>query len=80
MNIEEKVIELLLQGSRNKNSVAEDIRETRLIEDLGYDSLALITLFIEMEEEFDFEIEDVDLINAITIGHLIDICVKNVSK
>jgi acyl carrier protein len=80
MNIEEKVIEFVLQGSRNKNSVAEDIRETRLIEDLGYDSLVLISLFMEMEEEFDFEIEDVDLINAMTIGHLIDICSKNVTK
>lgn len=80
MNIEEKVIELILQGSRNKSNVAEDIRETRLIEDLGYDSLVLINLFVDIEEAFDFEMEDVDLINAMTIGNLIDICLKNVSE
>ena len=51
-----------------------------MVEDLGYDSLDLINLFMQMEEEFEFEIENVDLINAMTVGHLIDICLKNAPK
>lgn len=80
MNIEDKVIELVLRGARDKDVVVENVRRTRLVEDLGYDSLELIRLFMQMEEEFEFEMEDVDLINAMTIGDLTDICLKNTIK
>lgn len=80
MNIEDKVIELVLRGARDKDAVVENVRRTRLVEDLGYDSLDLISLFMKMEEEFEFEMEDVDLINAMTIGDLTDICKKNTIK
>lgn len=80
MNIQEKVIKIILQGARNKNVIVEDVRKIRLVEDLGYDSVGLIGLFMQMEEEFEFEIEDVDLINAMSIEHLINICLNSAEK
>ncbi len=80
MNITDKVVELVLQNARNKNAILSDVRKTRLVEELGYDSISLINLFMQMEEQFEFEIEDVDLINAMTIGNLVDICIRNMSE
>ena len=57
MNLKEKVIELILGGSRFDLVDGGLKMDTDLIKDLGYDSLSLIKLLVEIEETFHFEIE-----------------------
>ena len=44
--------------------------KTRLIEDLGMDSLDLVELVMAIEDDFDTEISDADAENWVTIGDL----------
>lgn len=46
------------------NSITEDSikDETLLSKDLGLDSIMMIELIVEIEEEFDIEIDDEDLV------------------
>lgn len=56
--IEQQVIKLV-----QEHSVAKDIDitgDTRLFEDLGYDSIAVIQLLVAVEERFGFESDDFD--------------------
>jgi acyl carrier protein len=43
-----------------------------LVEDLGADSLAIVELMMEMEEEFDITIGDEDTLGLKTVGDLLD--------
>ncbi len=47
-------------------------RATRLVEDIGADSLDLVQLEIELEKEFSIEIPDEDVASWRTIGDVID--------
>ena len=64
MNLKEKVIELILGGSRFDLVDGGLKMDTDLIKDLGYDSLSLIKLLVEIEETFHFEIEDIEILQS----------------
>lgn len=72
-SIESKVIEIVA----NQLSLREDeIKgDSRFVDDLGADSLDIVELIMEMEEEFDIEIPDDDVEKMTTIQDVVDYCV-----
>lgn len=74
MNIEERVFKII----KNKCTIGVDTvkMDSRLIDDLGFDSLSLISLCMEIEEEFDFELDDMDIVGLITVESIIAACKK----
>lgn len=57
MNIQDKVFEILKERSGQ-----EEIRETdRLQEDLALDSLAMVSLLLDIEDAFDIQLDEADM-------------------
>ena len=48
--------------------LAQTSRETRLVEDLGYDSLRLVELGIALEQHFGVELDDGESLGAETLA------------
>ena len=46
--------------------------QTRLIEDLGINSYEFMSIIGEIEEEFDFEVDEKSVLKLITIEDLLD--------
>ncbi len=66
----EKVINIIAnQLDVDPSTITAD---TRLVEDLKADSLDIVELVMDMEQEFDIEIPDEELLNIHTIGDIID--------
>jgi len=53
--------------------------ETRIIEDLGYDSLDTVEMLMTLEEEFDIRIPDEEAIKLKTIGDVANY-LENIKK
>lgn len=69
-NIENKVIVIL---SEYFNVSSENIKlSSRLIEDLGIDSMSLVELIFELKENFGIEIKKDEIIRIRTIQDIID--------
>jgi acyl carrier protein len=70
MTLEEKVITIIVE----QLGVAQDEckLEASFIDDLGADSLDLVELIMEMEENFGIEIADAELEKIRTIQDVID--------
>lgn len=45
--------------------------ETNLVEDLGADSLDVVDLVMTLEDEFDMEIPDEDIVDVRTVGDIV---------
>lgn len=70
MAIEEKVIEIV---SEQLNVPIEEIkRESKFVDDLKADSLDVVELVMEFEDEFDITIPDEDYEKIQTVGDAID--------
>ena len=79
-NIKAKLIEMIIQNAR-KNISSEDIKEkTLLIEDLEYDSINLIELMVQIEQEFDIEFLSTEMLidNINCFGSLLTFISKQV--
>lgn len=61
MRVEEKLKEVIANIAMQDVDVISINEETNLINDLGYDSVQIIELIVQLEMEFDIEIEDDDL-------------------
>ena len=61
----EKIIAETLNISQN--SIKD---ESRLIKDLGADSLNIVEIVMQIEEDFEIEIPDEDAENIFTVGEL----------
>ena len=71
MNTLEKLKEVVVeQLVVNVNEVNED---TKIVEDLGADSLDVVELIMAVEEEFDIEIPDEEAEKVLTVGDMIKI-------
>lgn len=71
--IEERIKTIL---SNNLGYIESDIRPTDiLVDDLGADSLDIVEIIMAVEEEFNIEISEKDVIQVVTVQELID-CVK----
>ena len=69
MSVEEKVISIVSEGL---NVSKEDVARERSFQDLKADSLDVVELVMEFEEEFDIEIPDDDQEKIVTVGDAID--------
>ena len=68
--MEKKIISLIAEKLGKK---VEDIKpESRLIEDLGADSLDIVELIMTFEDEFNISLPDEEVAKMKTIGNVID--------
>ncbi len=51
--------------------------ETKLVEDLGADSLDVVDLLMSMEDEFEIEVPDEDIENIKTVNDLVQYIEEN---
>ena len=66
MSVDDKVLDIVAERMGVKK---EDIsKETSFITDLGADSLDLVELIMELEDQFDLNIPDEDAEKILTIG------------
>lgn len=73
----EKVAEII---AKELNVKQENITmETRLVEDLGADSLDAVEIMFALEEEFGIEIDDDSAQNIKTVGDLVNY-IENLKK
>lgn len=70
MKIEEKVIEIIME--QLDVTKEQCVLEASFIDDLGADSLDLVELIMEMDENFGVEISDEELQNIRTIQDVIN--------
>jgi len=76
--IEERVIEIVVENlGVNKEQVT---RNTSFIEDVGADSLDIVELVMELEEEFEITIPDEQAEKIKTVGEAIDYIEKELGK
>lgn len=59
-----------------KKDESELTLETKIIDDLGAESLDIITLLMEFEDTFDRKIPDEDVEKLVTIGDTVQYIVK----
>jgi acyl carrier protein len=69
-SVEERVIEIVCENlGVNKEQVT---RKTSFIEDIGADSLDIVELIMELEEEFDINIPDDAAEKIQTVGQAVE--------
>ena len=61
MNVDQKLKELIANVATQDVDISSINEETLLTNNLGYDSVQIIELIVELENEFNIEIEDDDL-------------------
>src|SRR4051812_39505670 len=77
-SVEERVIEIVCENlGVNKEQVN---RKTSFIEDVGADSLDIVELIMELEEEFEINIPDEQAEKIKTVGEAIDYIEKEIAK
>ena len=71
MNTKEKVIEIL----RDLSGVEEITEDASLVEDIGLDSLLMVSMLIEFEEAFDVELKESDMnpFDLITVSDAVNL-------
>lgn len=63
MDIRETLLKLVLDNTPDAGDDVLINDDTLLIEDLAYDSAAIIRLMVDMEETFSIEFDDTDLLS-----------------
>jgi len=75
--MQDKIIELICEKLNKKK---EDIKlESRLVEDLGADSLDFVELIMAFEDEFGITLPDEDVSKLKTIGDIVNY-ISNLNK
>src|SRR5262245_17641604 len=78
VSVEQRVIEIVCDNlAVNKEQVN---RNTNFIEDIGADSLDIVELIMELEEEFDIQIPDDQAEKIKTVGEAIDYIERETQK
>ncbi len=54
--------------------------ETRLLEDLGCDSLDRVEITLEVEDQFDIEVEDADAERCVTVADMLALLDKTLAE
>ena len=74
MSVEQRVVEIVCEHlAVDKEKVT---RDTKFIEDIGADSLDIVELVMELEEEFDIQIPDDQAEKIKTVGEAVDFIEK----
>jgi acyl carrier protein len=77
-SVEERVIDIVCENlAVNRDQVK---RETAFIEDIGADSLDIVELIMELEEEFEITIPDDQAEKIKTVGEAIDYIQREIAK
>lgn len=77
-SVEERVIDIVCENlGVNKEQVA---RQTSFVEDMGADSLDVVELVMELEEEFEIQIPDDQAEKIKTVGEAIDYIEREQAK
>ena len=77
-SVEERVIDVVCERlAVNRDQVK---RETAFIEDIGADSLDIVELVMELEEEFDITIPDEQAEKIKTVGEAVDYITNELKK
>lgn len=71
MNVEERVKKVIIDQLGFIKYPGEVIQTADLVQDLGADSLDMVELLMEAEEEFDIEVNDEDAEKIKTVGDAI---------
>lgn len=72
--IQNKFNKIMMENAFKKNAKLDD----NFVDDLGMDSLDVVDLTIQCEEEFGIEIPDEDAVKIITVGDMISYLERNV--
>lgn len=76
-SIESKIINIVTEQLSLRD---DDVKaDSRFVDDLGADSLDIVELIMEMEEEFDIEIPDEDIEKIVTVQNVIDYISRHVT-
>jgi acyl carrier protein len=67
-------------GEYLKRDPATILTTQHLRDDLGLDSMAVIELLYRIEEAFDLQILDQDLVGLTTVGHVVNYVEKRLGK
>ena len=77
-SVEERVVEIVCENlAVNRDQVK---RETAFIEDIGADSLDIVELIMELEEEFEITIPDDQAEKIKTVGEAIHYIQREIAK
>jgi len=76
--IVKRIRELVLENAEIEDKNLDSLSGMKLVEDLGYDSVGLIHLICELEEEFDIEIPEADAEKISTVGDVVEYIKANV--
>lgn len=77
-SVEERVVDIVCENlGVSKDSVT---RQTSFIEDIGADSLDIVELVMELEEEFEITIPDEEAEKIRTVGEAIDYIEREQAK
>lgn len=62
--------------------VSEDkiTMEANIVEDLGADSLSVMQIIMDLEEEFQLDVDDADVNGLRTVGDIVRYCEQKVNK
>ena len=78
MSVEKRVVEIICQHLAVDQEKVK--RETSFIEDIGADSLDIVELVMELEEEFDITIPDDQAEKIKTVGDAVDYIENELKK
>ena len=71
----EQVKEML--AKQLKKDAAKITLETKIKEDLGADSLDVMEMLMNIEEDYGIRIPDEDIVDFVTVGDIVDYLEKN---
>ena len=71
----EKIKEMIEEMSGENTKISP---EMRLMADIGFDSLDIVDLIFDLENEFEIEIEDEELEKIRTVADLVNIIEKKI--
>ena len=72
MNVEEAVIKIIKENLDTDSKTDIEL-DAHIIHDLGGDSLSAVEIVMEIEEEFDIEIDDGEVEDLESINALVDL-------
>lgn len=71
--VEEKIFSMI----KDEFDIDEISRDMKIREDFEVDSISILEFVMDIEEEFDIEIDDDDIDKMITVGDVIDYVEKH---
>lgn len=79
-NSEEGILATLQAILKNHGKDVKVIRESNFVDDLGLDSLGSVELVMDLESEYDIEVNDEELQKMKTAGDLVDYVIKALAE